>query len=112
MEVPFGGVRYGNVVKVLALEEGAGAIVYELLDGETLAQQVEREGRLNLEDALSLCLQAAQALAEVHRRGILHRDVKSQNLLVTPEGVFKLLDFGLAFSDDPSAGDGRRGFRG
>jgi serine/threonine-protein kinase len=82
----------------------------ELLEGETLAALVRREGPLLPSRAVHLAVQACRALAEAHARGIVHRDVKPSNLFVATmggEGDFvKVLDFGIArFSRDRGAGD-------
>jgi serine/threonine-protein kinase len=72
----------------------------ELLEGETLAQRVKRDGALPPTEATFIALQAARALAEAHRKGIVHRDVKPENLFLAsvgePRALLKVLDFGVA----------------
>ena len=80
---------------------GPNYLVMELIQGETLAERLKR-GRLNLEQALQLGTQIADALAAAHAQGIVHRDLKPANVMLTRSGV-KVLDFGLAKSvADPS----------
>ncbi|MGH7622058.1 MAG: serine/threonine-protein kinase, partial [Gemmatimonadaceae bacterium] len=63
--------------------------------GETIAARLTR-GAFSIEDALSVALQTARGLAAAHERGIIHRDIKPANLIVTSDGVLKILDFGIA----------------
>jgi Tol biopolymer transport system component/serine/threonine protein kinase len=77
---------------------GPNYLVMELVEGETLAQRIERTGPLVLEEALEIGLQSAQALEAAHSKGIIHRDLKPANVKLTEEGRVKVLDFGLAKS--------------
>src|SRR6185503_12136650 len=70
-------------------------IVMQYIEGETLAENMDREP-LTLSAALALAEQAAEGLAEAHAHGIVHRDIKPQNMMLTPRGQLKILDFGLA----------------
>jgi len=77
--------------------QGVWYVVYEYLPGGSLQGLIERNGRLPPEAALDLMSQAASGLAFVHAQGILHRDIKPHNLLLSRRGELKLGDFGLAF---------------
>ena len=77
---------------------GTNYLVMELVEGETLAQRIERLGPLPLRDALDILLQIAHALEAAHGKGIVHRDLKPSNVKIMPEGRVKVLDFGLAKS--------------
>jgi serine/threonine-protein kinase len=86
----------------------------EYLQGEELADRIVTHGPLELEDVVAIAEQAARALSEAHERGLVHRDVKPENLLLVrdadqPEGfTVKLIDFGLANPSDRSTdGDGQ-----
>jgi serine/threonine-protein kinase len=70
-------------------------LVMELVAGETLADRIAR-GRLKLREALPIFLQIARGLETAHERGVLHRDLKPANVRITPSGLVKILDFGLA----------------
>ena len=75
--------------------DGRPALVLELVEGETLAERIAA-GRLPVAEALTIARQIAEALEAAHERGIVHRDLKPANVRITPEGVVKVLDFGLA----------------
>ena len=89
---------YGEV----ATEDGSGEtlayLVMELVDGEPLSSVLHREGRLDAATTLDLLQQTAAALAEAHRVGMVHRDVKPGNILVRDDGSVKITDFGIAWS--------------
>jgi serine/threonine protein kinase/Tfp pilus assembly protein PilF len=70
-------------------------IVMQYIEGETLAEKMERKP-LGVSTALAVAEQAAEGLAEAHAHGIVHRDIKPQNMIITPRGQLKILDFGLA----------------
>jgi serine/threonine protein kinase len=87
-----------NIAQIYGLEEsGAGrALVMELVQGETL------QGVLPVDTALKYAAQIASALDAAHEKGIIHRDLKPANIMLTPDGVIKVLDFGLAAVTQPS----------
>lgn len=71
-------------------------LVMELVDGEDLKTRIRRDGALEPREAARICADVARALDHAHHNGIVHRDIKSQNVLITSEGVAKLTDFGIA----------------
>jgi Tol biopolymer transport system component len=81
-------------------------LVLELIEGDTLADRLNR-GAIPIPDALGIARQIAEALDAAHQRGIIHRDLKPGNVKMTPAGLVKVLDFGLAKTavDDPQTGD-------
>jgi serine/threonine protein kinase/tetratricopeptide (TPR) repeat protein len=79
----------------VAQEDSHSFIVMQYVQGETLASRIQREP-LELREALDVAVQVADALAEAHSHGIIHRDIKPQNIMITPRGQVKVLDFGLA----------------
>jgi serine/threonine protein kinase len=70
-------------------------LVMEFVEGESLGQKLERDGRVSESEAIRLIAQVAQGLHKAHKQGIVHRDVKPDNVLVTPDGQAKLTDLGL-----------------
>ncbi|GAB3773121.1 serine/threonine protein kinase [Nocardioides ginsengisegetis] len=91
-------LNHPHVVAVFDLvnDEDQQWLVMEYVEGVTLAELVRRDGALTPEQASPLIAQAADALAAAHEAGIVHRDVKPSNILVTPQGQVKLSDFGIA----------------
>ena len=83
--------------------DGRPFIVCELVDGRDLHERISLEGRLPIAEALAIAVQVAAALAYAHERGVIHRDVKPHNVLLTADGHAKLTDFGIARVDDAPA---------
>ena len=95
-------LAHPNIVTVIdrGEQDGRQFIVFEYVDGENLKQVVNREGALPVRDAIELALQVARALGYAHERGIVHRDVKPQNVILNDDGRAKVTDFGIARSLD------------
>ena len=94
-------LSHPNVVRVYDVGEDGGVpfIAMEFVDGETLAELVARRGPLPPEEVVALGVQLCRGLAAVHAAGLVHRDVKPQNVLLRRDGVLKLGDFGIAAPD-------------
>src|SRR5262249_46877442 len=93
-------LSHPNIVTVIDRGEAGGKqfIVFEYIDGENLKELVVRKGRLSVRDALEVALQIARGLAFAHEHGVVHRDVKPQNVLLNGDGEAKVTDFGIARS--------------
>jgi serine/threonine-protein kinase len=98
-------LSHPNVVQVFDLEEdeeGGDSIVLEYVQGRTIAELL-RDGALPMERAVELAAQVADGLAAAHAAGLVHRDLKAENVVVTEDGRAKILDFGLVKPLDPGA---------
>jgi serine/threonine protein kinase len=97
-------LNHPHIGAIYGVEEAEGlrALVLELVEGETLADRLQR-GPVPVAEALTMARQVADALDAAHERRIIHRDLKPANIKITPAGVVKVLDFGLAKT---AAGDG------
>ncbi len=96
-------LNHPNIAHIHGLEESGGvrALVMELVEGDDLSQRVAR-GAIPLDEALPIARQIAQALEAAHEQGIIHRDLKPANIKVRPDGMVKVLDFGLAKAMEPA----------
>ncbi|WP_051712564.1 serine/threonine-protein kinase [Spirillospora albida] len=92
------GLHHGGIAQVydFGAQDGRTFLVMELVPGEPLDEIIGRDGGLPVEAVLDLLVQAARALAVPHAAGIVHRDVKPANLMVSPDGAVKITDFGIA----------------
>src|SRR5262249_12212085 len=90
-------LNHPNIGAIYGLEkhDGRHFLVLELIQGETLADQIRR-GPIAVDDALRLAVQVAEALQTAHEKGVVHRDLKPANIKITHDGTVKVLDFGLA----------------
>ena len=77
-------------------DTGSAYLVMELVPGEALSRILEREKKLDQQKVLDIIAQTSRALAAAHARGLVHRDIKPGNLLITPDGQVKITDFGIA----------------
>jgi eukaryotic-like serine/threonine-protein kinase len=102
---------YGEAPTAAGAEPTA-FLVMELVDGEPLSALLAREGRLGLARSLDIVGQAAVAVGAAHRAGLVHRDIKPANLLVRPDGLVKVTDFGVAQALGSQAGDQHDGLLG
>jgi eukaryotic-like serine/threonine-protein kinase len=85
-------------VYTIGKEEGQPFFAMEFVEGESLSAMLKREGRLAPDQALSIVHQTAMGLATAHDRGVIHRDIKPGNLMITSRGSVKIADFGIALS--------------
>jgi serine/threonine protein kinase len=99
-------LQHPNVVTVIdrGEENGRQYIVFEYIDGENLKEHVVRHGRLEVREALEIAVEVARGLAFAHEQGLVHRDVKPQNILLYGDGHAKVTDFGIARTVDVDGG--------
>ena len=99
-------LNHPHIAAIYGFEETAGvhALVLELVEGPTLAERLLR-GPLPIAEAVRIARQIADALEAAHERGVVHRDLKPQNIKVKPDGTVKVLDFGLAKAAVAAASD-------
>ena len=99
-------LSHPNVVTIIdrGEEDGHQFIVFEYVPGNTLKDYLARRGPLAPGEALSLAVEIGKGLAYAHRHGIVHRDVKPQNVVINGDGLPKVTDFGIARSVDVEKG--------
>jgi serine/threonine protein kinase len=98
-------LQHPNIVQVLdyGIENGTHFLVMEYVEGLTLGQMMEQQGRLSLEATLSYAQQICAGLQAAYEMGIVHRDIKPANVMITPAGTVKIMDFGIARMESMSA---------
>jgi eukaryotic-like serine/threonine-protein kinase len=94
-------LNHPNVAGIHGIEEQNGSryLVLEFVDGESLADRLDH-GPFPIDEAIHLATQIAAGIEAAHEAGVIHRDLKPANIMITPEGIAKVLDFGLARADD------------
>ena len=92
------GLSHPNIVAVFdsGSDDGTHYIVTELVEGETLADRLRRDGPMPQAEAVAVAVDIARALAAAHERGLIHRDIKPGNVMLLPDGRVKVVDFGIA----------------
>ena len=92
-------LNHPNICTIYEVDEERLFLAMEFVDGETIAQKI-KTGPLALDAAIEITVQAGQGLQAAHDKGIVHRDIKSSNIVITPKGQVKILDFGLALVEE------------
>ena len=92
------GLTHPNIVNVFDVgdDEGVYYIVMELIEGITLKEYISKKGKLSVKEATSIAIQVSMGLEAAHSHGIVHRDVKPQNIIISTDGKVKVTDFGIA----------------
>lgn len=91
-------LQHNNVATIHEIQEtpdGQIFICMDAYDGETLKERIQK-GPFDIQEAIDIAIQIATGLAKAHQKGIVHRDIKPANILITEDGVVKIVDFGLA----------------
>ena len=92
------GLTHINIVSIFDVgdDEGIYYIVMELIEGITLKEYISKKGKLSVKEATSIAIQVCMGLEAAHNHGIVHRDVKPQNIIISKDGKVKVTDFGIA----------------
>src|SRR5262245_41465922 len=100
-------LNHPNIGAIYGLEEvdGSRYLVLEFVEGDTLASRLDR-GPLSVDETLQVCREIAAGVEAAHEGGVVHRDLKPRNVMLSPTGVVNVLDFGLAKADAESRGGG------
>ncbi len=97
-------LNHANIASIYELGEDNGSryLTLEYVPGQTLSERLHA-GALPMDEAMHICAQIAEGLEAAHEKGVIHRDLKPGNVKITPEGIVKVLDFGLAKSSGPDS---------
>ncbi len=100
------GLNHPNIVQVYdsGTDEGKSYVVMELLEGQSLRTIIDKRGPLRSSDASSLTIQVCKALDHAHKNGVIHKDVRPQNIMVGKTGDVKVTDFAIAQTSDQPSG--------
>lgn len=92
------GLEHPNIVNIydVGSENGMHYIVMEYVEGVTLKTYIEKKGQLSFKEAVSIAIQVGRGIEAAHNKGIIHRDIKPQNIIISTEGKVKVTDFGIA----------------
>ncbi len=92
------GLEHANIVNIydVGSENDMYYIVMEYVEGITLKTYIEKKGQLNFKEAISIAIQVGRGIEAAHNKGIIHRDIKPQNIIISTEGKVKVTDFGIA----------------
>ncbi len=92
------GLTHPNILTVFDVgnENGINYIVMELIEGMTLKQFIEKKKTVSVRDTVSIAVQVGQGIDAAHKKGIVHRDIKPQNIMIANDGKVKVADFGIA----------------
>jgi eukaryotic-like serine/threonine-protein kinase len=98
-------LQHPNIAVIYGFEESADvqSLVLEFVEGPTLAERIAN-GPIPVDETVSIAKQIADALEAAHGRGVIHRDLKPANIKVRPDGIVKVLDFGLAKLSEAGSG--------
>ena len=97
-------LEHPNIISAFAVDEAEGAhyVAMEYVDGHTLQKWLDRLGRFEVADALSIVIDCARALEYAHHQGMVHRDIKPENVLIDRRGTVKVGDLGMVKTVDES----------
>lgn len=92
------GLEHANIVNVydVGQEDGLYYIVMEHIEGITLKTYISKKGQLSYNEVISIAIQVGRGIEAAHKKGIIHRDIKPQNIMISKEGKVKVTDFGIA----------------